>query len=117
MTEQDKRQHRCCFAGHRPGAITPSETAARDWPREQIQSPITVGFPIFITGMGMGVDISAAQEVLRLRSTKPTLHPIAVKPYPGFSAKWNEDWQTSYHDVLQEANLVKQLSTHYSPRA
>jgi len=36
MTEQEKRQHRCCFAGHRPEAIPLSETAARDWLREQI---------------------------------------------------------------------------------
>ena len=26
MTEQEKRQHRCCFAGHRPESIPLSET-------------------------------------------------------------------------------------------
>ena len=57
MTEQEKRQHRCCFAGHRPEAIPLSETAARDWLRVQIQAAIVSGFTTFITGMGMGMDI------------------------------------------------------------
>jgi len=115
MTEQEKRLHRCCFTGHRPEAIPLSETAARDWLREQIQAAVAAGFTTFITGMGMGVDIWAAQEVLLLRSANPALHLIAVEPYPGFSAKWNEEWQASYRDVLQNADLTKQLSTHYSP--
>ena len=115
MTEQEKRQHRCCFAGHRPESIPLSETTIKSWLREQIQSSIAAGFTTFITGMGMGVDIWAAQEVLLLRSANPALHLIAVEPYPGFSAKWNEEWQASYRDVLQNADLTKQLSTHYSP--
>ena len=82
MTEQEKRQHRCCFAGHRPEAIPLSETAARDWLRVQIQAAIASGFTTFITGMGMGMDIWAAQEVLRLRSTNPALHLIAIDPTP-----------------------------------
>ena len=110
MTEQEKRQHRCCFAGHRPEAIPLSETAARYWLRVQIQAAIASGFTTFITGMGMGMDIWAAQEVLRLRSTNPALHLIAIEPYPGFSAKWNEEWQASYREVLQKADLVKRLN-------
>lgn len=117
MTEQEKRQHRCCFAGHGPEAIPLSETAARDWLRVQIQAAIASGFTTFITGMGMGMDIWAAQEVLRLRSTNPALHLIAIEPYPGFAAKWAEGWLDAYRDVLQNADLVKQLSTHYSPEA
>ena len=110
MTEQEKRQHRCCFAGHRPEAIPLSETAARDWLREQIQSSIAAGFTTFITGMGMGMDIWAAQEVLRLRSTNPALHLIAIEPYPGFAAKWAEGWLDAYREVLQKADLVNRLN-------
>ena len=110
MTEQEKRQHRCCFAGHRPEAIPLSETAARDWLRVQIQAAIASGFTTFITGMGMGMDIWAAQEVLRLRSANPALHLIAVEPYPGFAAKWAEGWLDAYREVLQKADLVKRLN-------
>lgn len=117
MTEQEKRQRRCCFAGHRAEAIPLSEADIRAWLREQIQSAISAGFVTFITGMGMGVDIWAAQEVLHLRATNPTLHLIAVEPYPSFSAKWSDEWQAAYRDVLKGADLVKHLSTHHSPNA
>ena len=115
MTEQEKRLHRCCFAGHRPESIPLSETTIKSWLREKITTAIADGYTTFITGMGMGVDIWAAQEVLLLRSANPALHLIAVEPYPGFSAKWSGEWQTAYRDVLQGADLVKQLSTHYNP--
>lgn len=117
MTEQEKRQHRCCFAGHRPEGIPLPEATIKSWLREKITTSIAAGFTTFITGMGMGVDIWAAQEVLRLRSANPALHLIAVEPYPGFSAKWHQEWQTSYREVLQGADLVKHLSTHYTPEA
>ena len=80
MTEQEKRLHRCCFAGHRPEGILLSETTAKEWLRFQIQQAITDGYTTFITGMGMGVDIWAAEIVIELRSSNPSLHLIAVEP-------------------------------------
>ena len=109
MTEQEKRQHRCCF-GHRPEGIPLSETTIKSWLREKITTAIAAGFTTFITGMGMGMDIWAAQGVLRLRSANPALHLIVIEPYPGFSSKWSGEWQASYREVLQKADLVKRLN-------
>ena len=116
-TEQEKRLHRCCFAGHRPESIALSEEAAKEWLREQIRKSIEDGFCTFITGMGMGVDIWAAQIVSELKRESDSLHLIAVVPYPAFSAKWSEAWAASYHQVIREADLVKQISTRYTPDA
>ncbi|MBR6725450.1 MAG: DUF1273 family protein, partial [Clostridia bacterium] len=77
---------------------------------EKINSSIATGFTTFSTGMGMGVYIWSVQEVLHLRSANPALHLIAVEPYPGFSAKWSGEWQASYREVLQKADLVKRLN-------
>ena len=117
MTEQEKRLHRCCFAGHRPEGILLSETTAKEWLRFQIQQAITDGYTTFITGMGMGVDIWAAQIVLELREANPSLHLIAVEPYPGFSAKWTEEWRSAYQEVIAAADLVKRISKRYAPDA
>lgn len=117
MTEQEKRQHRCCFAGHRPEGILLSESAAKDWLRFQIQQAIADSFTTFITGMGMGVDIWAAQVVLELREANFSLHLIAVEPYPAFSAKWSEEWRAAYEQVLKGADLVKRMSQSYNPGA
>lgn len=114
-TEQQKRLHRCCFAGHRPEGILLSETTAKKWLRYQILSAIENGYSTFITGMGMGVDIWAAETVLQLRKENPSLHLIAVEPYPGFAGKWSREWLERYNKVLDEADLVKQLYPHYNP--
>ena len=85
MTEQEKRLHRCCFAGHRPESILLSEATARDWLRYQIQQAIAANYTTFITGMGMGFDIWAAQT----RGLETTLYPFprmntgaSPRPYP-----------------------------------
>ena len=116
-TEQEKRLHRCCFAGHRPEGILLSETTAKEWLRFQIQQAIDAGYTTFISGMGMGVDIWAAQIVIELRSSNPSLHLIAVEPYPGFAAKWTEEWRSAYDQVIRNADLVKRMSQYYHPEA
>lgn len=117
MTEQEKRLHRCCFAGHRPESILLSETTAKDWLRYQIQQAIAANYTTFITGMGMGVDIWAAQIVIELRAANSDLHLIAVEPYPSFSAKWSEEWRSAYQEVISKADLVKCISQRYAPDA
>ena len=52
MTEQEKRLHRCCFAGHRPEGILLSETTAKEWLRFQLLQAIDAGYTTFITGTG-----------------------------------------------------------------
>ena len=117
MTEQEKRLHRCCFAGHRPEGILLSETTAKGWLQFQIQQAIDAGYTTFITGMGMGVDIWAAQIVIELRAGNPSIHLIAVEPYPSFSAKWSEEWRSVYQEVIISADLVKRISQRYAPDA
>lgn len=117
MTELEKRLHRCCFAGHRPEGILLSETTAKEWLRFQIQQAITDGYTTFITGMGMGVDIWAAQIVIGLRAANPSIHLIAVEPYPSFAAKWSEEWRSAYQEVITKADLVKRISQRYTPDA
>ena len=103
MTEQEKRLHRCCFAGHRPEGILLSETIAKEWLRYQITASIDAGYSTFITGMGMGVDIWAAETVLQVRNENPSLHLIAVEPYPGFAGKWGRK-SLNTTITLQELN-------------
>lgn len=117
MTEQEKRLHRCCFAGHRPEGILLSEATAKDWLQYQIQQAIAANYTTFITGMGMGVDIWAAQIVIELRAANPSIHLIAVEPYPSFSAKWSEEWRSAYQEVITSADLVKRISQRYAPDA
>ena len=68
MTENEKRMHRACFTGHRPEKLMRSENAIRKDLEKQIRQAVTDGLNVFISGMARGVDIWAAQIVLKLRN-------------------------------------------------
>ena len=114
-TEQEKRMHRCCFTGHRPEKLSHSPDEVQQWLTKQIETAVADGFLTFITGMAMGIDIWAGEIVLRLRKSDPRLHLIAIVPWPGFSARWNEEWKRKYNDLIRQADLVKYVSKKYEP--
>ena len=71
----------CCFTGHRPGGLPfeyneqdPRCIALKNRLRFSITRLITeMGVDKFITGMAMGVDIFAADEVLALKRKFPNI--------------------------------------------
>ena len=70
-------------------------------------------YTTFISGCAMGVDIWAGQIVLQKKVHNPGLHLIAATPWPRFAARWNEDWQRQYNDLLNNADLVVNVCDHY----
>lgn len=56
----------------------------------KIRAAITDGFQTFISGMARGVDIWAAEVVLRLRDNGSPIHLIAASPYQGFERAWSQ---------------------------
>lgn len=119
-TEEKKRLHRCCFSGHRQEKLEEPEKQIKTWLEEQIKSAIAAGFTTFISGCAMGVDIWAGQIVIRLRDEEKvkkgssSLRLIAATPWPGFSNRWNIDWQEQYSHLLRDADLVIPVSNRYS---
>lgn len=114
MTEAEKRQHRCCFTGHRPEKLSvPEETVIIGLERE-IRKAINDGLNVFITGMAPGVDIWAAEIVIRLREQEHLpLKLIAAVPHPGFENRWSIDWQKRYAAVMAAADLTRDISDNY----
>lgn len=114
LTEQEKRQHRCCFTGHRPEKPNMPETEVIAWLEAEIRKAIDDGFVTFISGMARGVDIWAAEIVLRLRDEGQPIHLICASPFEGFERSWSEDWKRRYNDILRRADLVKYVCKGYS---
>ena len=112
-TESELRQHRCCFTGHRPEKLHMTEDATRSALDREIRAAISDGFQTFISGMARGVDIWAAEIVLRLRDEGSPIHLIAACPYPGFESSWSPEWQARYRAVLRSADLVRYISPVY----
>lgn len=116
MTEVEKRQHRCCFTGHRPEKLTKTEREIKADLNAEIHLAIQAGFYVFITGMARGVDLWAAEIVLELRKKNKNLKLICAVPYEGFEDGWSQRWRQAYRDVLDEADFVRVIDRGYSPR-
>lgn len=114
MIEAEKRTHRVCFAGHRPEKLTRSERSIKKELEIQIRLAIADVLNVFITGMARGVDIWAAQIVLKLRDEGYPAKLICACPYDGFEIGWEQEWQKQYKNILVTADFVKYVCTGYS---
>ena len=114
MTEQEKRQHRCCFTGHRPEKLDVSESFVKEGLEKEIRQAISDGINVFITGMARGVDIWAAEIVLILRELNPEIKLMCAIPHPDFEKRWSSDWQDRYNYIIQNADHSVMVSQAYS---
>jgi uncharacterized phage-like protein YoqJ len=114
MTEIDKRRHRCCFTGHRPEKLSRSAEAVKVRLEEEILKTVSEDLTVFITGMARGVDIWAAEIVLRLKDAGLPLRLICAVPYVGFELRWNPAWREKYSSVLERADFVHYTRPSYS---
>ena len=106
-TETEKRKHRCCFTGHRPEKLQAPEGVVTAALEKEIRQAIADGFNVFIIGMARGVDIWAAEIVLRLRDAGEAVRLICACPYQGFERGWKQSWQERYQAILSAADLVR----------
>lgn len=114
MTEAEKRMHRCCFTGHRPEKLNIPEKMVCEALEQEIRRAISDGLTVFISGMARGVDIWAAEIVLRLRDSGAPIRLICASPYQGFERGWSADWQKLYKAIMARADLVRFICPGYS---
>lgn len=113
-TEMELRQHRCCFTGHRPNGLKRPGWLIKIDLEKEIKKAINDGFTVFISGMAQGVDIWAAQIVLKLREKGEPIKLICACPFDGFEDRWDGKWQQQYKDILAAADLVRYICPGYS---
>lgn len=114
MSELEKRRHRACFTGHRPEKLTMNEVTLCAVLSDAIDRSIKECFTTFISGMARGVDIVAAEIVLKKKESNPNLRLICALPHPDFEKRWSDEWQKRYHAVLEKADLVKMVCREFT---
>lgn len=115
MTEAEKRKYRVCFTGHRPEKLKKSELEIKRELEIQIRRSMAEGKQVFITGMARGVDIWAAEIILRLKDEKHPIKLICAIPYKGFEDNWELGWRVKYQMIQKSADHVIYVSDRYSP--
>ena len=114
MEEIELRKHRCCFTGHRPEKLRLPERKLATLLEAEIKRAIAGGFTTYITGMAKGVDLIAAEIVLRLREQDDRLKLICALPHPGFGQHWGGGWTERFQRVLAQADLSRTICPGFS---
>jgi len=84
------------------------------WLESEIRKAIGDGFVTFISGMARGVDIWAAEIVLRLRDEGKPIHLICASPFEGFDHSWSNNWKKRYRDIMGRADMAKYICKGYN---
>ena len=101
-------EHAVSFTGHRPERLDMPEDKVIKWLDEQIRKSVDDGFTDFITGMQRGVDIWAAELVMKHREERKDakIHLFAAVAFRGMENLWERDWQKRYHAVLKASDDI-----------
>ena len=114
MTGSEKRLKRVCFTGHRPEKLDIDEKEAKNRLRYAIEKAIDDGFITFISGMARGIDMWAAEIVIKERKRNSNIKLICASPYEGFEKSWSFRERYRYNSILKKADHVEYISEHYS---
>ena len=79
-----------------------------------IECSIKDGFTTFICGMARGVDIVAAEIILKMKKGNSNLRLICALPHPDFEKRWSKDWQQRYNAILSQADYIKTVCDAFS---
>lgn len=111
-----KKIDRACsvaFTGHRQIPSADVEMVKAEV-RKRVRLLYAMGFRNFMSGMALGFDMIAAEEVLRLKDDGcKELRLVAVVPFRGQCERWNIDEQRRYRSLLDSADDVVVLSETY----
>lgn len=104
------RNNTCCFTGHRPERLTIEEAKIREWLETQIRDVISQGYLYFISGMQRGVDIYAAETVLKLKCEGLPVKLICACAWNGMEQQWEQSWRDKYYAIIDTADEVCYIS-------
>ena len=88
------KEHACAFTGHRPERLSIPDSKVIAWLDKEIRKAVEAGYTQFISGMQRGVDLWAAEAVLKLRKEGKPIRLIAASAFRGMEDQWDRSWQT-----------------------
>ena len=105
-------KHTCSFTGHRPERLALPEKQVINWLEDNIRKAINDGYTDFISGMQRGVDIWAAEIVLKLKAEGMPVRLICASAWNGMQDRWDRDWINRYNAIIAASDKVVYVSNH-----
>ncbi|HHV50172.1 MAG TPA: SLOG family protein [Candidatus Avimonas sp.] len=116
-----EREITCCISGHRPEKLPfgwrdeAAYSKLKNAIRLEIIKAAESGYRNFISGMALGVDTWAAEEVVNLREQGFDVRLIAALPCPEQDSRWPKDARERFKNLLAKADGVYVISDRYTP--
>lgn len=112
MIEILKKAQSVAFTGHR-SIDKDKAQEVRQLVRTKIRLLYMLGFRYFVSGMALGFDMLAAEEVIKLKGELSELRLVVVIPYRGQSERWTSYQQQRYLHIMKEVDEKVVLSEVY----
>ena len=110
-------KHACAFTGHRPEKLEAPEETVKKWLEERIRQSIDFGYTDFITGMQKGVDLWAAEILIKIKNEGVPIRIIAACAFEGMDSGWKGDWKKLYEATIEAADEVNYICEAHSKGA
>lgn len=116
------REISCCFTGHRPQSLpfgydeqNPACVQLKKVLRSEIERQITKnGVTHFITGMALGIDLIAAELVLKLKKQYPNITLESAIPCENQAVKWSDAQRERYYNLAAKCDKETMLQRAYT---
>lgn len=112
------------FTGYRPEKLSFSEnkrdeqyTKFRERLLQVINRLIERGYTDFISGVAMGFDTWAAEDVISLKKENKVVHLECAIPFPKQAERWELLDKMRYKKILRKADVNTMLCEHYQSNA
>ena len=117
-----KNNKTCAFTGHRmhklPGGSDEQSPERIELIKRMDDVILTLiekmGVRHFITGMAIGVDMYAAERVLRLKDRYPDIRLEAAIPCRDQASRWSKSHRCLYERILSSCDSVTYLGQEYT---
>ena len=106
----ERFQSSCAFTGHRPEKCRHTEQEIKSDLEKAIRAAMEKGCRIFINGGQRGVDIWAAETVIRLKEAGAQVSLVTASPYKGFEKHWDAEWVARLNQVIESSDEVHYVS-------
>lgn len=111
--QMDGKQHTIAFTGHRMNRIRTGREELSRQLRAAIIRFYKEGYRTCLSGMAEGLDLLAAEEVLKVREQYPGLKLHCIIPFRGQPARMSPEDKLRYNAVLEASDLNVCLSEYY----